>query len=85
MAANTDYTAEQLSHITRFAAGLLTTAREAIDIGLGDDSTDERLADYAYHAAPYFLSVAEMRSMTEQARTLSLDEARAAGHPNVLG
>lgn len=84
MAANTSYTPEELSRITRFAAGLLTTAREAIDEGLGDDSTDERLADYAYYAAPYFLTVAEMRSMTEQARKLSLREARDAGHPNVL-
>lgn len=84
MATNTDYTAEELGAIATFAAGLITTAREAIDEGMGDDSTDERLADYAYYAAPGFLSVAEMRNMTDQARRLSLDEARAAGHPNVL-
>ena len=84
MAATDTYTSDQLSHITRFAAGLLQTAREAIDLGYGDDSTDEALVAYAFQAAPYFISVAEMRSMVDQARKLSLDEARAAGHPNVL-
>ena len=38
----------------------------------------------AYHAAPYFIGVAEMRSMCEQARTLVLGEARDAGNPSVL-
>lgn len=84
MAATTDYTPAERDQLAAFAAGLIRVAREAIDDGLGDDSTDERLSAYSYQAAPHFVSVAVMRSMTEQARQMSLDEARAAGHPNVL-
>lgn len=42
------------------------------------------LTGYAYQAATAFISVAELRMMCENATKLVLDEARAAGHPNVL-
>lgn len=80
----TSYTTDQLPAIKAFAAGLIQEAREGIDRGLGDDDCEELLTSYAYFDAPDFISVAEMRDMTEQARELALAEARAAGHPNVL-
>lgn len=82
--AKSSYTADELGQITAFAAGLIGTAREALDQGFGDDSTWDLLSAYAYQAAPYFISVAEMRGMAEQARTLVLNEARDAGNPRVL-
>jgi len=84
MATDTNYTPDQLSQIARFASGLAATAREALDLGLGDDSSWDMLTGYAYQAAPAFISVAELRMMCENATKLVLDEARAAGHPNVL-
>ena len=76
------YTPDQLGHVTRFAAGLVQTAREAI--GLGDDAIDEALASYAYVAAPHFMTVAAMRSVVDAARKLALVQEREAGNPNVL-
>ncbi len=84
MSANTDYTAEQLGAIATFAAGLVSTAREALNMGLGDDSSWEMLSAYAFSVAPHFITVAEMRDMCEQATSLVLKEAREAGHPNAL-
>ena len=84
MATDTKYTTDQLDGIGRFAAGLAVTAREALDLGLGDDSSWDMLTAYAYYAAPGFISVGELRMMCDDATKLVLDEARAAGHPNVL-
>jgi hypothetical protein len=84
MAATTDYTPAELSQIATFAAGLVQTAREALDMGLGDDSSWDMLSAYAFSAAPHFITVAEMRDMCEQASKRVLTVAREAGHPNVL-
>ncbi|MDI9598678.1 MAG: hypothetical protein QM323_04155 [Acidobacteriota bacterium] len=84
MAAVRDCTPDELDQIAAFATSLAQTAREALDLGLGDNSSWEMLSTYAFDAAPHFITVAEMRDMCERATALVLSEARKAGHPNVL-